>query len=301
MLPVDLFGAYTKGREYAIDRNWNDLNQGAKLEGQWLANDANQLRNWFGQDNYQNQLAVSGAGARSALRGDQIQDASQPGAVYTAGMNSDQQTDQAQAFLNSRPQYQTTTQAVLDAALQRRAADAALSSGRSNVDQRLLPEITNAYRATQAGAAGANTILGNAAPTIAQGNVASTLAGQNYTLNNTNAATSLIPAQTNLTNVGIGAQIDEFNRRTAPPVVQQTQTAMAPNMPNSGNIFAPYAFTLNPSGGNATPTTGDLLQARNAQISSLQTQLQNLQAQGLAGSAAYVSVYGQLQQLLGGQ
>lgn len=55
-MPVDLFTPFIEGREKAIDRNWNDLNQANQVERGWLDNDAKQLSNWFKQDSYLDQL-----------------------------------------------------------------------------------------------------------------------------------------------------------------------------------------------------------------------------------------------------
>lgn len=98
-LPMDLFTPYIKGRENAIDRNWNDLNQSNQVEQGWLNNDARQLNNWFAQDTYDDRLASSNAKGRidqnSATGSDlntQIAVAGQPGALAQAQTASDYQT-----------------------------------------------------------------------------------------------------------------------------------------------------------------------------------------------------------------
>ncbi|EKE6829258.1 hypothetical protein OWH49_003744 [Escherichia coli] len=55
-MPVDLFTPFIEGREKAIDRNWNDLNQANQVERGWLDNDAKQLSNWYTQDSYLDKL-----------------------------------------------------------------------------------------------------------------------------------------------------------------------------------------------------------------------------------------------------
>ncbi|EIO6575291.1 hypothetical protein LQ269_002339 [Escherichia coli] len=55
-MPVDLFTPFIEGREKAIDRNWNDLNQANQVERGWLDNDAKQLSNWYTQDSYPDKL-----------------------------------------------------------------------------------------------------------------------------------------------------------------------------------------------------------------------------------------------------
>lgn len=94
-VPVDLFSPYVKGREMAIDRNWNDPNQSNQVEQGWLNNDARQLNNWFAEDTYGDRLSSSNARGRidqnSATGSDlntQIALAGQPGALAQATMAS---------------------------------------------------------------------------------------------------------------------------------------------------------------------------------------------------------------------
>lgn len=111
-VPNDLFSAWIKGREYGIDRNWNDLEQSNKVEGGWLQNDSQQLSNWFKQDTYDDQLAKSNAGARTAVNAAtgsdlnlQLAQTQQPGALATAGLNSDTQIALARAGQSNLPSY----------------------------------------------------------------------------------------------------------------------------------------------------------------------------------------------------
>lgn len=109
-MPVDLFGSYIQGREYAIDRNWNDMNQSNNVEQGWLNNDAKQLNNWFTEDTYGNNLSNSNAGARinqnKAIGSDlntQLALTGQPGAVSAAQSLSDYQTALANASRQNIP------------------------------------------------------------------------------------------------------------------------------------------------------------------------------------------------------
>lgn len=110
-LPTDLFSPYIKGRESAIDANWNDLNQANRVQQGWLNNDNQQLRNWFTEDSYGDSLAKSNASGRlaqnQALGSDfnaQIAKAGQPGAVAQAASTSDYQTALANATRPVLPQ-----------------------------------------------------------------------------------------------------------------------------------------------------------------------------------------------------
>lgn len=121
-IPQDLFSAWIKGREYGIDRNWNDLNQANNVERGWLTNDAQQLSNWFKQDTYGDQLARSNATARTALNSAagsdlnlQLAQAQQPGALATAGVTSATQQALARAAQNNIPAYVGAQQNLWDA------------------------------------------------------------------------------------------------------------------------------------------------------------------------------------------
>lgn len=103
-LPVDLFSPFIKGREYAIDRNWNDLNQSNQVERGWLDNDRRQLDNWFAQDTYDDKLATSNANARinqNAATGSdydiQVAGAMQPGRMA----QTQSQSEYAQALASA--------------------------------------------------------------------------------------------------------------------------------------------------------------------------------------------------------
>lgn len=97
-LPVDLFTPYIKGREMAIDENFEDLKDANQVEQGWLNNDAAQLKNWFTQDTYGDNLARSNAAGRidqNRATGTDLQRdialAGQPGALAQAQMGSDYQ------------------------------------------------------------------------------------------------------------------------------------------------------------------------------------------------------------------
>ena len=107
-MPIDLFSPYIQGREGAIDRNWNDMNQSNTVEQGWLNNDAQQLKNWFAEDTFGDRISDSNARMRTnqnAATGSdlntQIAMTGQPGAVSAARSLSDyQRAMEAAAFPN---------------------------------------------------------------------------------------------------------------------------------------------------------------------------------------------------------
>ncbi|MDU8950923.1 MAG: hypothetical protein E7G41_02540 [Bifidobacterium sp.] len=155
-IPNDLFGAWIKGREYGIDRNWNDLNQSNNVEQGWLQNDAQQLSNWFKQDTYNDQLARSNAGARTAVnQADgsdlnlQLARTQQPGALATAGLQSDTQIALANAGRNNLPNYVTAQSNTWDAnnTLSNARADAVREFGAQQVSNTARANTQNALNA----------------------------------------------------------------------------------------------------------------------------------------------------------
>lgn len=118
----DLFGAYIKGREYAIDRNWNDLKQYEAIEAARNMNDQTALdllrqRNQFGGE-----AAIFQHNVDASAKAAEISDYAQPGMVATADTRALAAQDARSTFLNNRDAYQQA----LDLATQ------ATLGGRSN-------------------------------------------------------------------------------------------------------------------------------------------------------------------------
>ena len=88
-MPVDLFTPFIQGREYAIDRNWNGLNQANKVEQGWLNNDAQRWRNMFTEDTYQDKLQQYQNQTAASNMERQIAEAGHPGNVALAKYTSD--------------------------------------------------------------------------------------------------------------------------------------------------------------------------------------------------------------------
>lgn len=88
-MPVDLFTPFIQGREYAIDRNWNDLNQANKVEQGWLDNDARRWRNMFTEDTYQDKLQQYQNQTAASNMARQVAEAGHRGNVALAGYASD--------------------------------------------------------------------------------------------------------------------------------------------------------------------------------------------------------------------
>lgn len=110
--PVDVFTPYIQGREYAIDRNWNDLNQYNTVTQGRLKSERDALGNLFAQTTFGDQVSKVNSGARlsqnQAAASDMqlgLDTASYGGRLSLAGAQGATQEAQAAAILNNLPQY----------------------------------------------------------------------------------------------------------------------------------------------------------------------------------------------------
>lgn len=113
-MPVDLFTPFIEGREKAIDRNWNDLNQANKVEQGWLDNDARRWRNMFTEDTYQDKLQQYQNQTDVSNMNRDLMAVGQKGNLAQAGLYSDIYTDFASKL---GPNIDTVTRNMLDSVL----------------------------------------------------------------------------------------------------------------------------------------------------------------------------------------
>jgi len=287
MLPMDLFGAYTKGREYAIDRNWNDLNQSANVEGKWLSNDAQQVKNWVGQATYGNQVQNSNIVTESAAMGLGVQQANYSGLVNSGRNTSDLAAIDRQNFLNNQPAIAGARNEFLLGNVGTMGATGKQAQARATNDVNLLPQYTTTDFTTKKGAYEAGNITGAAQPIIAKQGVANTIA------EGANKGTAL-------TNAPLVNTVNELQARTA--VYQnyiqsgypEAQARAAAGLPpvDTGTIMTP----------SGVQTPADPYAAmRQGAIAKYQNQLQQLSAQGLQGSIPYIQAQRNLAALMAGQ
>ena len=85
----DLFSAYAKGQEEAIDQNWQDLNQYETVEQARTNNDMARINLQAGMDDYGNNRAISNAVGTQAMIGEDLLKRGYRGDAANAEMNSD--------------------------------------------------------------------------------------------------------------------------------------------------------------------------------------------------------------------
>lgn len=103
----NLFGAFMKGREYAIDRNWNDLKQYEAVEAARNANDLSSLDILGQRAQFGGKMSVFQNNVDNSARANEVAEAAQPGLLANASTGSMIQMDQRSAFMNNRDDYQT--------------------------------------------------------------------------------------------------------------------------------------------------------------------------------------------------
>lgn len=188
VLFVDPFAAYMKGREHAIDRNWNDLKQYEAVEAARNANDISALdilrqRARFGgeQSIFQNNVDAS-------ARANEVQETLQPGLLAQAGMNSMAAEDARSAFIGNRPDYQQAIYNTMGANIGQMQNNAAAGAARNAYLAPLAGEMgtmagQNAYYTAQA-----NNITAAYAPVRAGFGVGEDTAAHNATMRRYNVA-----------------------------------------------------------------------------------------------------------------
>ena len=128
----DLFGAYVKGRELAIEKNWQDLKNYEQVEQMRNSNDLQALdllgkRADFGGNRsmFQNQADASSAAA-------EVMEYAQPGMVARADMGSMFAQDQRGVYLNNRDLAQQGMNDTFNAQLNRMINAASAQRGEND-------------------------------------------------------------------------------------------------------------------------------------------------------------------------
>lgn len=174
----DLFSAYAKGQEEAIDQNWQDLNQYETVEQARTNNDMARINLQAGMDDYGNNRAISNAVGTQAMIGEDLLKRGYRGDAANAEMNSDLATSQYAAVANNLQGLDNYNNSLIasNIGVGQNNADAALAY--SNVTRNNLPGTLTAF---SGGQVAQNLVAGqNAqyAPIINKGNLDNSVATQ---------------------------------------------------------------------------------------------------------------------------
>lgn len=122
----DLFGAYIKGRELAIEKNWQDLKNYEQVESARNQNDLQALQILAERADFGGKRSMFRDQVDSSKRGNEVAEYAQPGMVAKADLGSMFAQDQRSVYMNSRPTAQQVMQDMFDAQLGRRGTAAGI-------------------------------------------------------------------------------------------------------------------------------------------------------------------------------
>lgn len=113
----DLFGAYIKGRELAIEKNWQDLKNYEAVEHARNQNDLEALQILGERADFGGKRSMFQDKVNQSKLESEVAEYAQPGFVSRADMFSKHAQDQRSVYLNSRPIIQQVMQQMVDANL----------------------------------------------------------------------------------------------------------------------------------------------------------------------------------------
>lgn len=153
----DLFGAYIKGRELAIEKNWQDLRNYEAIESARNQNDLQALQILGERADFGGKRSMFQDQVGSSKRANEVAEYAQSGMVSRADLGSMFAQDQRSVYLNSRPTAQQVMQQMFDANLGKQGVAAGVQSA---TNAYWTPE--RQYNAGQAqGQFGYNTAMAN--------------------------------------------------------------------------------------------------------------------------------------------
>lgn len=217
MFIPDLFGAYMKGREYAIDQNWKDLKYYEQVEAARNANDLASLDILGQRAQFGGKMNIFQNNVDNSARANEVAEAAQPGLLANADTGSMTNMDQRSAFINNRADYQQMLNNTAQANIGKGIDAASVQMG---ANEYLTPERTGQMGAWR-GADSYNTSMANNittgyAPTVAtQGTIfndeqhQNNLLGLKYDRGQLEGSISRQPAMNTILNVEAGNRLGD--------------------------------------------------------------------------------------------
>lgn len=182
----DLFGAYIKGRELAIEKNWQDLKNYEAVEHARNQNDLEALQILGERADFGGKRSMFQDKVTQSKRESEIAEYAQPGLASRADMFSKHAQDQRIVYLNSRPIIQQVMQQMVDANLGSQSNAAAVQN---YANKYWTPE--RQYNAGQAqGQVGYNTAMANGVASTDYVSAAQRQIAQNQANHSVNMATT---------------------------------------------------------------------------------------------------------------
>lgn len=158
MVIPDLFGAYIKGREYAIDRNWQDLKNFEYIENARNQNDLNAMDIWERRQQMPGKMSMFYNQAKSSDLAMEVMNAAQRGRLAQANLGSDVAVGNYGVFKQNEQDYFNA----VNGNFQERIRQQGLNTQNLMGSNDYLTENNRAYTAGQMSAdTGYNTIHAN--------------------------------------------------------------------------------------------------------------------------------------------
>lgn len=101
----DLFGAYVKGRELAIEKNWQDLKNFESVENARNQNDLSAMDIWERRQQMPGKISMFYDNVNNSSRANEVAEAGQRGMLAKANMGSDVAVGQYGVYKAYEPQY----------------------------------------------------------------------------------------------------------------------------------------------------------------------------------------------------
>lgn len=182
----DLFGAYIKGRELAIEKNWQDLKNYENIESMRNANDLQALQILGERADFGGKRSMFRDQVDSSKRANEVAEYAQPGMVSRADMGSRAAQVQRSVYLNNEPLYAQTMNDMFQSQLGKQGVAAGVQRA---TNAYWTPE--RQYNAGQAqGQVGYNTLMANGVASSDYVAAAQRQIAQNQATHGVNMATS---------------------------------------------------------------------------------------------------------------
>lgn len=124
----DLFGAYTKGRELAIEKNWQDLKNYEQVENMRNTNDLQALEILAGRADFGANRSMVQNQADSSNAAWEVMNTLQPGRVARADMLSRDAANRRNTYVRNEPTYREVLDAIVKAGLGKQGVNASIQT-----------------------------------------------------------------------------------------------------------------------------------------------------------------------------
>lgn len=157
----DLFGAYVKGRELAVEKNWQDLKNFETIEDARNQNDLNAMDIWERRQQMPGKMSMFYNQAKSSDMAMEVLEAAQRGKLAHANTVSDVAVGDYAIYKQHEPAYLNIKSGMLDARIGQQANAVQNLLGQNEYLAPIARELGKIYAGTGANQIRANGVLGD--------------------------------------------------------------------------------------------------------------------------------------------